>query len=240
MARLPPRSARPSPGWRRVISALILISGGLDSTVAASLYRAAGGVLSWGLFIDYGQRAVEQEERAALAVGKALGVDVLCTAVPLLGALAGNALVDGKQALPHPGLGDLDGPEALASADAVWIPNRNGVLLNLAAAVAESYSLEVVVVGFNKEEAATFPDNSSDYLDSLNACFAYSTRGSVRVESPTLEMSKIELYAAGMAVGAPLEVTWSCYDGGERPCGECESCRRRSRAEQAYEASSGS
>lgn len=215
---------------------MILISGGLDSTVAASLYQAAGGKLGWGLFIDYGQRAVQQEERAALAVGKALGVEVLCTAVPLLGALAGNALVDGKQELPHPELGDLDGPEAMATADAVWIPNRNGVLLNLAAAVAEAQSLEVVVVGFNKEEAATFPDNSSEYLRSLNACFAYSTRGSVRVESPTLQMSKIELYAAGMAVGAPLDVTWSCYDGGEQPCGQCESCRRRARAEEAFAA----
>lgn len=216
---------------------MILISGGLDSTVAASLYQAAGGVLGLGLFIDYGQRAVQQEERAALAVGQALGVDVLRTEVPLLGALAGNALVDGQQDLPHPGLGDLDGPEAMATANAVWIPNRNGVLLNLAAAVAEAHSLEVVVVGFNKEEAATFPDNSSDYLDTLNACFGYSTRGSVRVESPTLEMSKVELYAAGMAVGAPLSATWSCYDGGEAPCRQCESCRRRARAEEAFAAS---
>ncbi len=216
---------------------MILISGGLDSTVAASLYQAAGGQLSWGLFIDYGQRAVQQEERAALAVGKALGVEVLCTAVPLLGALAGNALVDGKQDLPHPDLGDLDGPKAMATADAVWIPNRNGVLLNLAAAVAEARSLDVVVVGFNKEEAETFPDNSSDYLSALNDSLAYSTRGSVRVESPTLEMSKVELYAAGMAVGAPLDVTWSCYDGGERPCEQCESCRRRARAEEAFAAS---
>jgi 7-cyano-7-deazaguanine synthase len=187
-----------------------------------------------GLFIDYGQRAVDQEERAALAVGRALGVEVLCTAIPLLGALASNALVDGKQALPHPDVAELDGPEALATANAVWIPNRNGVLLNLAAAVAEARSLDVVVVGFNKEEAETFPDNSADYLEALNACFAYSTRGEVRVESPTLEMSKIELYAAGKAVGAPLEVTWSCYDGGEQPCEICESCRRRARAEQAF------
>lgn len=218
---------------------MILISGGLDSTVAASLYQAAGGRLSWGLFIDYGQRAVEQEERAALAVGKALGVEVLCTAVPLLGALAGNALVDGRQALPHPADAELDGPEAQRTADAVWIPNRNGVLLNLAAAVAEARGLEVVVVGFNKEEAETFPDNSSDYLATLNACFAHSTRGLVRVESPTLEMTKVELYAAGKAVGAPLEVTWSCYDGGQLPCAECESCRRRARAEQAFARASG-
>jgi 7-cyano-7-deazaguanine synthase len=221
------------------MAGLILLSGGLDSTVAASLYKAAGGEARLGLFIDYGQRAVEREELAAIAVGQALGFEVLCTSVPLLGALAGNALIDGKLPLPCPGPGELEGAAAAASADAVWIPNRNGVLLNLAAAVAEAHELELVIVGFNKEEAATFPDNSADYLDALNASLVSSTRARVRVEAPTLHMTKAELYAAGRAVEAPLELTWSCYDGGEQPCGECESCRRRSRAEQAFEASGG-
>jgi len=103
--------------------------------------------------------------------------------------------------------------------------------------VAEARELEVVVVGFNKEEAETFPDNSADYLASLNASLVFSTRGRVRIESPTLQMTKAELYAAGRAVKAPLELTWSCYDGGEQPCGACESCCRRARAEQAFEAS---
>jgi len=94
------------------MSGLILLSGGLDSTVAASLYQAAGGQATLGLFIDYGQRAVEREEHAAIAVGQALGFEVLCTSTPLLGALAGNALIDGSLPLPCPGPGELDGQAA--------------------------------------------------------------------------------------------------------------------------------
>lgn len=212
--------------------ALALLSGGLDSTVAAALYRARTGPLPAALFVDYGQRAAAQERRAALAVGAALGCAVQLATLPLLGEITTTALVNREAELPRPEPDRLDA-EARASADAVWVPNRNGVLVNLAAAVAEAKGLRVVVAGFNAEEAATFPDNGARFVERLNACLVESTRGRVRVEAPTLAMSKAELLEAGLAVGAPVHLSWSCYEGGERPCGRCESCRRRQRAEAA-------
>lgn len=214
------------------MSALALLSGGLDSTVASALYVADGGVLSRALFVDYGQKAAGPEERAARSVAAALGVEVERLELPALAAVTRTALVAGDQELPEPDLETLD-QTAAATADAVWVPNRNGLLLNLAAALAEAGGQEHVVVGFNAEEAETFPDNGAAFLGCVNRALEFSTRGAVAVVAPTLHMSKRELLQAGRAVGAPVELAWSCYRGGDIPCGRCESCRRRERAEQA-------
>jgi len=210
--------------------ALALLSGGLDSTVAAALHAAAGGEVALGLFVDYGQRAALPERQAALAVGRALGFEVLCTEQPLLGEITATALVDRSRDLPEPDPERLD-DTAAATADAVWVPNRNGLLVNLAAAVAEARGLDTVVVGFNAEEAVTFPDNGPRFLANLNAALADSTRGAVTVSAPTIELTKAELLARGREVGAPVDATWSCYGAGPEPCGRCESCLRRRRAE---------
>jgi len=212
------------------VSALALLSGGLDSTVAAALYRARHGTVQLGLCVDYGQRAARRESAAAQAVGAALGFPVELAELPLLARVTATALVDRTRPLPRPDSRRLD-ETARATADAVWVPNRNGVLVNLAAALAEARGLAVVVVGFNAEEGATFPDNSARFVASLNACLLDGTRGRVRVECPTLHLTKAQLLAEGRAAGAPLHLTWSCYEGGEAPCGLCESCLRRARAE---------
>jgi 7-cyano-7-deazaguanine synthase len=215
-----------------LVTALALLSGGLDSTVAAALHRARTGPVELGLCVDYGQRAAEPERRAAEAVGAALGFPVLTTTLPLLAEITDTALVRRGRPVPHPEPGRLDA-DASATADAVWVPNRNGVLVNLAAALAEARGLRFVIVGFNAEEAATFPDNTPRFVESLNACLQDSTRGRVTVVCPTLHLTKAQLLAEGLAVGAPVQFSWSCYEGGARPCGRCESCRRRERAERA-------
>lgn len=210
--------------------ALVLLSGGLDSTVAAAVQARRPGGVALGLCVDYGQRAARREAQAADAVGRELGFGVVHTALPLLAEITATALVRRDVPLPQPEPGRLDA-EAPATADAVWVPNRNGLLVNLAAAVAEARGLELVVVGFNAEEAATFPDNSESFVVHLNACLRESTRGRVTVEAPLLHLDKAGLLAEGRRVGAPVHLAWSCYEGGEQPCGRCESCRRRARAE---------
>ncbi len=214
------------------MSALVLLSGGLDSTVAATLWAARHGGLKLGLCVDYGQRAARREARAAEAVGQALGFAVRHATLPLLAEVTRTALVRRELPLPQPAPERLD-HDAPATADAVWVPNRNGLLVNLAAALAEAQGLEVVVVGFNAEEAQTFPDNSARFVGHLNACLLDSTRGRVRVEAPLIGLGKAQLLAEGRMAGAPLHLAWSCYEGGATPCGRCESCRRRQRAESA-------
>ena len=230
----PNGGSRPGPGVARTqsMSALVLLSGGLDSTVAATFHAARSGPVKLGLCIDYGQRAAVREAQAADAVGRALGFAVRHATLPLLAEITRTALVRREVPLPQPEPERLD-RDAPAMADAVWVPNRNGLLVNLAAALAEAQGLEVVVVGFNAEEAQTFPDNSSRFVDHLNACLRESTRGRVRVEAPLVGLTKAQLVTEGRRVGAPLHLAWSCYEGGATPCGRCESCRRRQRAESA-------
>lgn len=213
--------------------ALALLSGGLDSTVAAALWRAEHGGAIEALFVDYGQRALIPERTAARAVASALAAELTELALPdaIFAGPSGGALLDASRPLPSPDLAAED--QTRSSADAVWVPNRNGLLVHLAAAVAEGRGLDVVVVGFNAEEAATFPDNGAPFLDALNVGLAYSTRGRIRVEAPCLSLGKAELLAVGREAGAPVELSWSCYGPGPEACGVCESCLRRARAEAA-------
>ena len=120
----------------------------------------------------------------------------------------------------------LPADDALLSLDEVWIPNRNGVFLNVAAAYAERYGCDTVVTGFNREEAEEFPDNSAEYVDRVNRSLEMSTRNRVRVESFTIDLDKPAILKLGLELKAPLSIIWSCYRSGERMCGHCASCVR--------------
>ena len=112
----------------------------------------------------------------------------------------------------------------------VWVPNRNGLFIGDAASFAEAMGAASVVVGFNREEAATFPDNSAEFLNRMSGALEYSTLSGVRVESPTQGMDKVEIVTAGYEISAPMRWLWSCYEGGSDHCGGCESCARLFRA----------
>jgi 7-cyano-7-deazaguanine synthase len=116
------------------------------------------------------------------------------------------------------------------TAEAVWVPNRNGVFVNIAAAFAESLGADTIVAGFNKEEAATFPDNSQEFVAVENAALQYSTRKHPLVVSYTIELGKAEIVDLGRSIGAPICDIWSCYHGGPEHCWQCESCARLERA----------
>jgi 7-cyano-7-deazaguanine synthase len=209
--------------------AVSLVSGGLDSTVATSL-AARSGTVELGLVFRYGQRAADREVEAAGRVCSALGVPLRVIETPWLGEGGGCALLEGGPPLPTPRDVDLDGRAAADTADAVWVPNRNGVFGNNAAAFAEPLGASLVVTGFNAEEARTFPDNSREFLDAASRALSFSTRAAVRVESPVSGMRKEEIVRIGHEIGAPIGDVWPCYDGGAVACGACESCRRFRRA----------
>ncbi len=211
------------------MTSLALLSGGLDSTVALALALLEGPA-SFALTADYGQRGAAREIEAARRIAAELGIEHRIVDLQFLGKLKGNALTDPSRRLPEPSVADLEGPPAERSADAVWVPNRNGLLVNVAASFAEALGVDQIVVGFNAEEGATFPDNSEAFLRASNAALAFSTKGRVRVVSPTLRMRKVDIVREGRRLRAPLQWVWPCYEGGDGPCGTCESCVRFARA----------
>ena len=209
---------------------VVLLSGGLDSLVAAALTRREHE-LALALTADYGQLAAAREIAAAAAQARWLGCPHQVVALPWLGELGGSALTQPERELPAPQESQLDDlPAAEASAAAVWVPNRNGVLVNVAAAYAERLGAEAAVCGFNAEEGATFPDNTPEFMAAAEGLWRFSTARGLRLLSPTVALDKTEIVRQGLALGAPLELVWSCYRGGEQPCGVCESCRRLRRA----------
>ncbi|MGQ9730863.1 MAG: 7-cyano-7-deazaguanine synthase QueC [Candidatus Zipacnadales bacterium] len=212
-----------------------LLSGGLDSVVATTVASREGTVVL-AITCDYGQRAAQCEITAAVAVSRILGIRHQVVDLEWLGEITSTALVDRNEALPTFASEELDDiKKTRSSSRAVWVPNRNGVLLNVAAAFAESLDCEIVVCGFNAEEGRAFPDNTAEYVAAVNRSLAHSTLRKVRVWSPTQELTKAEIVALGRRIGAPLQHVWSCYGPGPKACGKCESCLRLERAMRKVE-----
>lgn len=211
-------------------TSIILLSAGLDSTVNLKCALDKGKVIA-ALTFDYGQRAAPREKQAAAAMCKRLALRHEIVALPWLGRITNTALVKRDRLIPCPDPDRLDDPRrARGTADAVWVPNRNGVFLSVAAAYAEAFGADRVVAGFNAEEAATFPDNSSEFVQTFNKALRFSTRTHVRVKSFTSRQRKPSIVKLGMRIDAPLDLVWACYNGGRRMCGRCESCLRFLRA----------
>jgi len=215
------------------MTALALLSGGLDSLVAAA-HAARHGGLSLALTFDYGQRAFLKEKEAAAAVSAALGCEHRIVGLPFLAEVADCGLTRRTKEIPGADAAELDDAESgAARARQVWVPNRNGVMIHAAACFAEALGLDRIVVGFNAEEAATFPDNRAGYLEALNEAFAFTLNRAVRVESPLIDQDKKGIVRMGLHLKAPLHLVWSCYEAGPRHCMRCESCLRLRRALQA-------
>jgi len=192
---------------------VLLLSGGLDSLVAAYAARAEHRPLL-GITFEYGQRSAAREAEAAVQVCADLGVTHRLVTLPWLEELAPPALVDPSSDL------------AAATDRSVWVPARNAVFVSIAAAFAEVLHCDAIVCGFNAEEAETFPDNSPEFVRRCDAMLELGTRNAPKLVCPTLELTKPEIVRLGIEVGAPLHLVWSCYGAGPEHCWECPSCRR--------------
>ena len=199
-----------------------ILSGGLDSTVSLAAAAREMEVLL-AITFDYGQRAARRERLASARIARHYGIPHRVLAIPWLAALTTTALVKRSVELPRHEMSD-------ASAKAVWVPNRNGVFIEIAAAHAESMGATRLITGFNREEAATFPDNSQAYVKAVNRALSYSTANGVEVFSYTAALDKRGIVRLGRRLRAPLERIWPCYEGGRSWCRSCESCLRSLRA----------
>lgn len=211
---------------------IALVSGGLDSTVALAMARGSYRVQT-GLFFEYGQHAATSEYESAKAIARHYRLDLMRIDLPWFERVSHSALIRGRGEPPDAGDSSLD--DASLSR-AVWIENRNGVFVNIAAAVAASNGFSAIIAGFNAEEAEYFPDNSERFVENINACLALGTSNGVEVASPTIRMTKREIVREGLRLGIPWHMIWSCYRSGPVMCGSCESCRRLERAVEGTEA----
>ncbi len=202
------------------MKAICLLSGGLDSTVTLA-YALHQGYEVTALTINYGQRH-KRELDAARAVAVHYKVPHIVMEFPLTGFR--SALTD--ESIPIP---DRRPEEIGYDIPETYVPARNIVFLSLAAGLAESVDASAVFIGANAIDYSGYPDCRPEFFQSFENMLEVGTKRGVlghpvRIEHPILKKTKAEIVKLGMKLEAPLHLTWSCYRGGEKACGHCDSC----------------
>lgn len=207
--------------------AIAVFSGGLDCTVASSVYAKDYEIHA--ITFNYGQKAFEQELKASQHICKKMGFIHHIIDLDWLAQISTSSLNTSEE-IPEVNINDLDDDEkSKKSASSVWVPARNTVFTSIAASFAESIGAEIIIVGWDKEEANTFPDNSKEFLESFNELFKVGSPIDIEVKAPAIDLDKDEIVELGSQVNAPMELSYSCYKGNDLHCGVCESCMRRKR-----------
>lgn len=200
------------------MNTIILLSGGVDSTVALAMVTANDNHAAMALSFDYGQTHRRELDAAAEIADH---YDVR------------HRIVDLRAALPSPsaltGGGDI--PERHATAvDATYVPGRNLVMLAVGVGIAAGLGANAVVIGANADDRAGYPDCRPDFIASVDNTARTSTDGHVGVWAPLLRMTKTDIVNLGQQLEAPLHLTYSCYRGDSEPCNHCGACESRNMA----------
>lgn len=209
---------------------VVLLSGGMDSSVNLLAAKAESEIVL-ALTFDYGQRAAPKEQQMAARLASSLRIPHKVLSLPFFKELGRSSLVDTQKTVPTGKSVSIDDMTvSLETAKSVWVPNRNGIFLNIAAGFAESLNADWVVPGFNKEEASTFPDNSDSFLKATTVALSFSTANHVKVKCFTTDLNKTEIVELGNRLKMDWSMIWPCYFNYDQWCGQCESCQRSNRA----------
>lgn len=207
-------------------TAVCLVSGGLDSCVSAAL--ACRRFKPAFLHCNYGQLTEKRELRAFRELADFFSVpENLRLAVDLgyFRQIGGSSLTDPERDVPE----EEPGPGELPS---TYVPFRNANLLALAVSWGEAIGAERIFIGAMEEDSSGYPDCREEFFRAFNRAIELGTGpgSGIRVETPLIHLTKAEVVRRGLEIGAPLQLTWSCYvSPGPRPCGVCASCRLRRR-----------
>ena len=207
--------------------AVILLSGGLDCTVALSESIKTYNVFL-ALTFDYGQKSLEKEINSAQKISNFYNIQHKIIKLDWLKEITNTALVSDKEIPKNIKLDDSQ--ELEESCKNVWIPNRNSLFINVAAAHLDTKDGGVIIIGANQEEAQTFSDNSQEFIDNINKALEFSCQQKVSAIAPLINLNKNEILKLALKNNAPLKLINSCYTSSIKHCGECESCLRLKRA----------
>lgn len=198
---------------------IILLSGGLDSLVSLDI-ALKGREIAFdkieALIFDYGQKAFDDEKKAVDEICSYYKIEYKVINLPYLAQISQNALTSNDN-------NDFN------SLENVWIPNRNGLFLNIAGTYCDKNNFQYIIFGANKEEARDFPDNTMEFINCANEFFKYSTINKIKVFAPCCGFDKIEIVNYAIDNNVPLNLLKSCYQDSKtvnkKHCNQCMSCK---------------
>ncbi len=205
--------------------AVVLLSGGMDSCVTAAIANQTHSLAL--LHASYGQRTEERERRAFEKIADFYGVrEKLVVRFDSLAQIGGSALTDSDIAVPE------NLPDNSATIPITYVPFRNAHFLSAAVSWAEVIGATAVFIGAVFEDSSGYPDCRPEYYETFAQLIRVGTRPETQIEivTPVIHMHKSEIVRKGAELGAPLGLTWSCYQSDDEACGVCDSCRLRLRA----------
>src|SRR5712671_6742316 len=212
--------------------AVVLLSGGMDSCVSTAIARERHGPSGIALLhAGYGQLTQERERRAFDEIANFYAVgERLIVQLDHFRAIGGSALTDNSISVPENELG-APGPHGSAI-PVTYVPFRNAHFLSVAVSWAEAIGAEAVYIGAVAEDSSGYPDCRPEYYQAFQELVRAGTRPETKIEivTPVITMKKSEIILRGVELGAPLHLTWSCYQSEDAACGACDSCLLRLRA----------
>ena len=210
--------------------AVVVLSGGMDSCVSAAIARERHGANGVALLhASYGQRTERRERRAFDAIADFYGVeDRLAIRLDHFRAIGGSALTDEKIAVPENDLNVAHSSEIPVT----YVPFRNAHFLSVAVSWAEAIGAGAIYIGAVAEDSSGYPDCRPEYYRVFQELIRVGTRPETEIEivTPVIGMRKHQIIRKGIELGAPLHLTWSCYQSEDVACGMCDSCVLRLRA----------
>lgn len=207
--------------------AIILLSGGLDSTTTL-YYAKSKDFTCHALIFDYDQRH-KREIKSAVLIAKGAKVPYQILKIKL--PWGGSSLLDKKVKVPN----SRSLKEMSKDIPSTYVPARNTIFLSFALSFAEAVGAEAIFIGANAVDFSGYPDCRPSFYKAFHKMIKEGTKaGKIKIYTPLIKMTKEEIVRLGRKLGAPLESTWSCYEGGEEPCMVCDSCKLRKKGFLLY------
>lgn len=201
---------------------LIVLSGGLDSTTMLYEYRDR---IALALSCHYGSNHNDKELEFAKLHCERLEIPHMVIRLPFIKQFFKSSLLEGAEAIPEGNYNDDNMKSTV-------VPFRNGIMLSIAAGIAENNKLQYVMLANHAGDHFIYPDCRPEFVEAMNDAISAGTMNGVQLLTPYTHLTKTEIVRHGMQLGINYEETWSCYKGGETPCGVCGTCREREEALQ--------
>lgn len=213
----------------RIKTAVVLLSGGMDSCVALA-HAYDDGFVPAALHVNYGQRTQERELKAFNDICDHYGISQrLVVDISHLAAIGGSSLTD--TSLDIPSDAQVLNRSSTPDVPNTYVPFRNANILSIATSWAEVIGAEAIYIGAVEEDSSGYPDCTEDFFYAYQQVIEAGTRPetTIRLHTPVIRHSKAEIVTDGINMQAPLHLTWSCYQREDEACGTCDSCRLRLR-----------